>query len=403
MDLFDLKDGFKKNPGPLLKKFIRPLGDLELFDVRPASIEDRIVTILTKELINFEPEWSPKAILSSGDHYKAMSAMQKAIRLSDPLAAGKAATALSTAGKANDVWRRLAVISYEDVGLGDLYGLLAVVTLATSTKLRKDLGERACMLWSIERLASATKSRDLCDVVVYAFLKDVLEKEFQELKNEGVENLVTQACSESSTVGSRVVALWLLLASRFNPWSEPTPDAASSAKSFYFEKAELPVGIEHAVRLGFKIGEALHAPIPAVWSLMCGSSTMEAGLDPFDKGQEMPKIGPIYAATYDKHTRLGKAAARIFMSSCHPVMAFAEKHIADKPLPALERAIFYVEGALLRPRLKFDTADSLFDSVLAAKMADNGLPSFEVGKEFYALVQTHLPSLNAIRAKLLSQ
>ena len=159
----------------------------------------------------------------------------------------------------------------------------------------------------------------------------------------------------------------------------------------------LPPLFRHLCAFGYKgAGEALGIPVPFLWQLMLASPKAWVQPDPFENGDER-MIKGLYSATFDKHTWQGKAAIRNFLRSAPDLTKFLAETCSGDPLAALERAVFYVEGALLRPRLFFDGAQELFDEVLDAKLRSNGFSSMEAGREFYLLVRDHLDVLHKLR------
>ena len=137
--------------------------------------------------------------------------------------------------------------------------------------------------------------------------------------------------------------------------------------------------------------------MPLVWQMVCASPIVTAGADPFLKFLDDVKIGNVYAATLDKHTWAGKAAIGKFCGH-KPIRDWFEAHPWVDAKKAMERAVFYVEGALLVPRLSYAGAEQLYWDVLRDKLATNGFKSFEEGLEFYDLVGLNLAVLHKLRA-----
>jgi hypothetical protein len=142
-------------------------------------------------------------------------------------------------------------------------------------------------------------------------------------------------------------------------------------------------------------------PIPFVWQMMCASPRMEAGKDWWDAGGEDEMIGDLYACAFDKHTQEGKRANAYFLKACPGAANFLAKHCKGHPVEAMGEPVFTAEGGLLRPRLKFEGAKQVFDTVFAAYMEKDGWNSTEAATQFCKLLQANLPLLNHARRRVL--
>jgi hypothetical protein len=279
---------------------------------------------------------------------------------------------------------------------------VAFVALAvTDKKLRSEIGEQRVLWWLLQCLCAAPKSRDLCDVVVYCFLPGQVDGKFKASLPLSDDELLTVAANPHAPFIDRLVAHWRAWGPKF-PCSKAHGNPATTVPGQMhklYDLLKLPPLFRFIASQGFRgTGEALSIPIPFVYQLMLGSETGWADKDPFEDGDDR-RIGSLFSATYDKHTWAGKAAIKTFYRTCAPVKAFLKEHCAGDPLEALERAIFYTEGALLRPRFYYHQARALYDEVLRAKLASNGFAAYDTGIEFYLLVQQHLGVLHEARSK----
>jgi hypothetical protein len=263
-------------------------------------------------------------------------------------------------------------------------------------ELRKTLGDMKCLHVILKRLCAAPKSRDLCDVIVWCFLPRRLDVQMKEIKHASPAEIVGQAVDPDRSLEQRLAAMFRLHGGKFQHVSKHGNPPCGAHFGEALEKMGLPPLFRFIAGEGYKSsGEALGIPIPFVWQMMCCSADASAGEDPFENGDNAMLNG-VYAATFDKHTWKGKAAIKKFMG-WHPIKEWLDAHPKVDRLMAIERAVFYVEGALLRPRLTFDLAHKIFWDVLDAKMLSNRFSSSEEGVEFYKLVSDNLNALNICR------
>jgi hypothetical protein len=131
--------------------------------------EPRSIGILRNQLrdaiAEFQPAPCDPLIIPP---WGAMSLMQKAIRRGHKdLALRAAATLLH--GSSERLWRRLACIAFEDVGVGDL-GTVTLVTAAMAGKrFRSELGgEWTVASFLVSRMSEATKCRAADDLLLVA-------------------------------------------------------------------------------------------------------------------------------------------------------------------------------------------------------------------------------------------
>ena len=360
-------------------------------------------------LATFVAEAAPAVDLSSlsrpilGDaagKWKAFSAMQKAIRRGNFHQAWRSAHALQHGGVHRDaMWRRLVITALEDIGLADPYAVAFACWAAGNKKVRAKIGELPVLGFALQALCEAPKSRDLCDAVVYNFLPQTFEDEFAEAVTWEEDSLADRAADLSSPFKWRYLAHWRMFGPKFKCTSTENPKSDPLRSFQLYDKLGLPPLLQYIAYEGYrKSGEALGIPVPFLWQWMTCSEWAETRPDPFEDGRD-EMVNGVLAATFDKHTWQGKGALRRFLASCKEVKQFLNKSCNGDHFSALERAVFYVEGALLRPRLFFEGAEAFYWEILDAKLKSNGIADRETGVEFYYAVQRNLDFLNKLRAK----
>jgi hypothetical protein len=105
------------------------------------------------------------------DRWLAASALQKAIRRGDALTAGRAVRTLYRYDP-RSAWRRLLVISYEDIGIGALGAVIVTTLQSANPKARREAeADEAAALQTAQMLAEAPKDRS-ADLLFATVLHD---------------------------------------------------------------------------------------------------------------------------------------------------------------------------------------------------------------------------------------
>lgn len=356
---------------------------------------------VSTELKTYEPAHQVQTMLRDKSHkWRAMSAMQKAIRRNNPLLAYKSARAMLYGGLASDMWRRLAVIATEDIALGDPYQAAYASMFAGDSKLRAKLGsEEMLMYWLIDKQCAAAKSRDLCDVVIYAQI-DPTQQSFAASMQAAAEGAVRYTASASD---STPMERYHGFRQMWNRWEgKRWPPLPETARHEFMAEIKLPPVLQFIAMENVRAtNETLALAIPSVWQLMCASTWAKVGTDPFDDGKD-EVIGAVLSCTYDQHTKEGARAIGRLTNYNPAIQAELEKRPGVNAKGAMNRAVFYTDGAVLRPRLEFEGSKQLFDEILDAKLLSNGFASPEDGRKFYDVVASQKPQLDAIRRHVLT-
>jgi hypothetical protein len=108
---------------------------------------------------------------------------------------------------------------------------------------------------------------------------------------------------------------------------------------------------------------------------------------------------PLYAL--DKHTRLGRQAIGRFAKENPEIARFLTKRgCGSSDDRALRMAVFYADGALTRPILRWRHSAELTASGIAADFHGVHVGA-DVGPELVELVVAHIANLHSIRSQLL--
>jgi hypothetical protein len=336
------------------------------------------------------------------DHYVAMSAMQKAVRFGEAdLAASASATLISTGGRAMN-WKRIRTIAVEDVGAGDPDAAAFVLWLARQRDLHQQFGDLPLSRVALSLMCGAVKSRDMSDLHVWANLPGTAFDLVEGFVRESADRLVDIAADPAETIRVRYAAARSLFPAKFKGASTWTKHRQCERHRLY-DKLRMPPAFAHMIEADVAFGgDALTSAGPAVWTMIAASAEISGRRDPLDQDDD-EVIGGVLVASYDRYTRLGNRALAQ-LAADHPVFVdYFCRYPAAQPMECIKRALFYVEGGILRPRLSFDGGSDLYWSVLEAKFASTGIPSMnEGGWELLELLATKLPDITALRRQLLT-
>lgn len=398
---FDFKPVFDRTFAPIAqprRPSVIPSFVRDEFDDPLGPPDDRVLTAFARfSLARLARE--PVPVLSV-DHYVAMSAMQKAVRLGEEqLAATASATVIATGGRAMN-WRRIRVMAVEDVGAGDPDVAAFVLWLAGQKELHAEHGDLALARVALSLLCRAVKSRDMCDLHFWANLPGTAADLVEGFTKEAADRLIEIAADPAETVRVRYAASRSLFPAKFKGASTWTRRRVCDRHRLY-DKIGMPPAFAYMVEADVAFGgDALTSAGPAIWAMM-SAGKVGAGADPLDQDDD-EVIGGVLVASYDRHTRLGSRALSHFNAEHAAFEDFFRRHPAAHPLDCLKRAVFYVEGGILRPRLTFAAGADLYWSVLNDKFATTGIPAMDQGGwELLDLVAACLPDITGVRRRLL--
>ena len=139
--------------------------------------------------------------------------------------------------------------------------------------------------------------------------------------------------------------------------------------------------------------------LPLLWLAAAGSETGLADSPLAPSG--LINGVPLYAL--DKHTRLGRQAIGRFAKENAEIAQFLTKRGCDSGDDwALRMAVFYADGALTRPTLRWRHSAELTAAGVAADFYKVQVAA-DVGAELVELVAAHIADLDSIRIQLLSR
>ncbi len=326
----------------------------------------------------------------------AASVLQKAIRR------GEAAWALSAAAtllieNPDKLWRRLACIAAEDVGLADICAVGGMVGMMSGKRMRAALGgEWPVASWLVQRLAQARKSRATDDLLMTTQLLPSLEGERGRLAEFSNQHLRLILLGTDS-LHVRALALLYLAGTAGKPVAYLKPRRGEPALAFdVLDELGTPFTVLELAREGHRVSRE------PLWLLMALLASEQPDLG---REQEMDDdlpteimAGPAPCWAIDSFTREGKLAISRLLNGVSPYTEWLQAQVPrSQRRTVTARALFHVEGGLLRRRCLSTLNDDLRTT---NEMQCLGL-SAELAGEAMRLLKDDLPILNAIRAQIM--
>ncbi|MBY3067058.1 hypothetical protein HFO74_27165 [Rhizobium laguerreae] len=334
------------------------------------------------------------------DPWLASSLLQKAIRRGEIDLAQDAVAKLYRL-RGNLVWRRLTLIAFEDIGIGDVDLIAEVTKLSTDQHLRRNVGTDAEIISSlVKRMAEAPKCREPDFLICTAKQAPAHEALRCRVAGLSLAERVSLALSPEEQLVSRSVATWM--ASGINGGGPITlhegdlPGLMSG-----FEKLGLPHPLSSAVAAASgKTKEPIVAMVPLLWAAI-----KQAGEElTVIKDQLPPSIScrgvPSYA--FDKHTRLGKHAVAQLLRENNTVRDCVSDYVPEfRARDMVEMAAFYADAVALDRRVTWTQSVGLEALGIETDMTKIGCP-VEGVLPITNVVRNNLDHLNDIRQRLFS-
>jgi hypothetical protein len=327
------------------------------------------------------------------DPWAASSLLQKAIRRGEAELAKEAAAILHR-HRGVAVFRRLCMIAFEDIGIGDIDLLQDVTRFATDKTLREILGPDGELIDSLcSRMAQATKDRSADYLYCAATKLETAIAEQSELRDLPMDRLLGIASNEELPLTRRAVAALLMCTDSGR--TGPLLNLGRVSK-FLDTFAVKPVPLHDAV---LQIARARAHPfclmLPLIWSRWWRVADKVQIAD--DEIPDCDTIDGIPLYTFDKHTSLGKRAIARFARENNLVADALRNWVpARSAVDVAEIAAFYADAAPVVRRLQWATGSLLSQMGLVADMTGAGC-RFAGVRAVAQCVSENLADLNRFR------
>lgn len=352
----------------------------------------------TREAIAYELARSVSAeVQPTGfDVYVASSGLQKAIRRGHQAVALRCAARLLRDDPAR-LWRRLATIAFEDVGIGNLDAIFKVVFSADFSWRQKVGGEWVVAAHLVEALCVSDKDRTADELVLLCQLHPALEGH-RRLWASALDQDLRACLAASVSLENAALASWYLAGTKRFRSPQLTPRA--SAKEAIW-KAYRGLGFDERIvqlceRGSSKGGEILAVFLPLIESRFDhGNSRVE---EPALRAT--PIFGDLPSYVFDGFTRDGLQAIAKFTDFSKPWRSLLARYVARQSWKSVTAdVLFRAESGLTNRRVHWDLGDRITDE---ATRIVPGLPS-SAADEAIALLSDELCLMDMARYEVISR
>lgn len=330
------------------------------------------------------------------DPWLVMSTLQKAIRRSEIDIVHRAALGLYDLRGAG-LWRRLIVIAFEDVGIGDPDALIDVTGIAVDAIRRKRPVAPAIIMRAARALADAPKDRSADYLMSLAALSPALEPVRERLGAMTVDERLGVVADGSQAIEYRATAAWYC--SGLNIGGEKRLDSGdrTALMRLYIDLGAPEEMVNMSSTAATVTREAICVFLPLIWLI---SRNGEHGVE-HPAIRLSPRIGgmPLYAM--GMHTRSGRAAISAFAKAAPVREGVARWVPVYRARDVAFNAEFHVDGALTTPGLNWTEGKRIKRLAIETDLVHAGADPRGVD-EVLAAFSDNIDLLNAIRSRLLT-
>lgn len=321
----------------------------------------------------------------------AMSAMQKGIRRGNVQLALRAALTLLEKDAAK-LWRRLAGIVFEDVGLGSVETIRLAIAATASKAIRHELGGDWVVASAlVERMCAAPKCRASDDLFLSVSYHHELDELRASLAGADLAEHLDRIRERGAILG---VSLAALHASGVR-WTGQVSGRSADATSMFtaMQSAGADSTVVSLAEQGFRrTREALPVVLPLLTPAH-PTATLPTQDDDFPPIVVGRSGIPTYC--YDLFSWEGKAALVRFLKRDTPTGRWLRKNVpVERRLAVVAGGVFRVEGGLVRQRIEWPCAITL------RWLADSGFHGMKLSDPaaFLDMIRADLPTLDEERA-----
>lgn len=326
----------------------------------------------------------PPRQFQHADAYLLASAMQKAIRRGDIDVARRAGHQLLTMDRSR-LWRRLAVIALEDIGIADIEAIAALVAVSLLPTARRLFGSDAVALdHALVRTCTAAKDRS------GDHLSSILHREPVDPEQSGLlvrasgDALLAVVASSHLPLTQRLRAA-VLASGRCEEHFRPGAPGLSAVFDHLHELGVPPLLLLACDVYAARQRDELPVFVPFAALLQLNSK-------PAIRQHDLPKpeqISDLPDYTFDPvNTRLGRRAVDLWTRAYLTKPAWLPAQIAA--------ALWNAEASLCDRTLGSDLGDSIRERAYAADLQHRGLPP-DRHAEINAWIAAERPALTAAR------
>jgi hypothetical protein len=343
---------------------------------------------LLAEAIRAQPQSNSNPLPISD--WIAMSLLQKAVRRGHEDLALRAAVTLLNAAS-DRLWRRLAGIAFEDVGLGDLRIVALVIAGLSGKRFRMSIGgDWRVASYVVTLMARAPKCRSPDDLLMMVELHPQYERARRSFATFPASDLLQIVSSNS--LPERAIAAWYSAGTYWRTTRRLRPRRGQPKQLFnHLKDVGHPSILVDLAEAGFKKGAGMLAPFMAMlYPMLPTSSTMTED----DRLPPAAMVGDVPGWVWDLHSHEGRASLEVFLKGDSATASWVRAHVPTAQQPRfLGGVLFRTEGGLVRQRLRWGVGDQLRESM---DLECHG-PYCPNASHLLKLMRDDIPALNDAR------
>ncbi len=317
--------------------------------------------------------------------WRITSALQKSIRRGYADCARFFARSLLTLDR-EYFYRRMAVISMEDVGAGNPQ-LVAMYLYASRFKtVRAKYGEYKVAEFFADQFARSLKDRNACDLLVCADWHPDYAEQRTGFFHYGHEMLAECALDTDDEI-ERTIAMWYLMGT--STFTSPVLPPRSGSKE-WFKKVNYDLGVSELGAYISKWGASKQReghPITIGNTIRLAAKSTGFTEDMLIKG---PSIGRYPPSALDMHTREGKHAIAMLSKNISCLNQYSKLADINK---AIGIVLFRLEGHQVDRRMHYPKSPWIQDKTEEAFMM-SACGNIELGLQLMKTVSDHMDELH---------
>ncbi len=209
-------------------------------------------------------------------------------------------------------WKRLVIIAFEDIGVGDVWAVAMTLAVARSSVWRKRAGGDLIVIqYIVKRLAESVKDRTVADLCQVLENRSLSPTALTLLKSSPPNDLSGIVLSDTA-IDTRLAAMWLLWGT--DKMVNPRLPLWGGSRDWFdltIESMRIPGLVKYITLRGLVAcrGCAMNISYPFVWIMLEKSPYRQV------KETRLSQrfyIGGLPEEAWDQHTRQGKSAYREF-------------------------------------------------------------------------------------------
>lgn len=344
----------------------------------PGPLREQLLARANLIFKNYPVELSSTTLSTPNAKWRAISALQKAIRRKDVAATRRMGSALINSGESGYLLRRMCVVALEDVAFGDIELCALVMAFSGDPTFRTELGHsenHEDILTMLVALANADADRTPCEISVtasYTPLANDLKLELIELSKTDVDTLWKRALSAPPPTRHLAARAFGGTLKAINEDGKEIKSKGN--KGLFFALSEFdPDYIQMMCTIGLRFGGEL---VGLSTGTRLTYEIMEKEKHQFLSTHEVPPqvstCKGIDVAAFDMHTYEGKRCFQRFLAKCPEFKEYVRDHGGD-PAAALGNAVFIVDGKICLDRRITPTGRIYRERSHHAQMEASGL------------------------------